>query len=113
MLQPADSALLRRLGGDGLDLRFLRLARFLVLPHLTLGHRPSPRLISLSYTMRHVIQARRCTESTPGPRPKPPKPTPPTPRARARVEPSTLATFGGRSAAAGPRSVEQAGRSAA
>src|SRR5581483_2731489 len=33
-----------RVSSDGLDLRLLRLARFLGLSHLTLGHRDSPRL---------------------------------------------------------------------
>src|SRR5690242_15857107 len=41
-LQPARAAFLRRIGRVGLDLRLLRLARFLVRSLLSLGHRRSP-----------------------------------------------------------------------
>lgn len=42
VLQPARAALLRRIGGDRFDLRFLRLSNFLVRPLLTFRHRASP-----------------------------------------------------------------------
>src|SRR5438046_9842279 len=50
MLEAPLPALLRRVGGDRLRLFLLRFARFLVLTHLSLGHRDSPASISLSYS---------------------------------------------------------------
>src|SRR4029079_18894503 len=53
IFQPALAALLRRIGGDALHLRLLRLSRFLVRSHLTLGHRDSPPS-SLPFLQHHI-----------------------------------------------------------
>jgi hypothetical protein len=58
ILETPLAALLRRVGGNAFGLFLLRLARFLVLSNLSLGHGRSPAGdILLSYSIPIVIQA--------------------------------------------------------